>query len=130
MIFDLLYKMSGLIPGVNRIMRTIYGFDCPRRTKIGQNVKFLHKGLGTVINPNAIIDDNVTIQHHVTIGTNKIGGKVPKIGKNVEIGAYAIIIGDVNVGDNSIIGAGAIVTKDIPENSIYYNRRDAVLKRK
>lgn len=130
MIFNLLYKLSRLIPGINKIMRTIYGFDCPRRTKIGRNVRFLHKGLGTVINPNAIIDDNVTIQHHVTIGTNRVGGKSPIIGKNVEIGAYAIIIGDVNVGDNSIIGAGAIVTKDIPENSIYYDRRNPVLKRK
>jgi len=45
------------------------------------------------------------------------GGKVI-IGKNVWIGANVTILKDVNIGDNSIIGAGAVVTKDIPSNVI------------
>ena len=125
MIFELIYKMSRIIPGISKIMRIIYGFDCPRRAKIGNNVKFLHRGLGTIINPKAIIGDNAIIQHHVTIGLNKEGGGVPKIGKNVEIGAYSIII-----GDNSTIGAGSLITKNVPENVVYYNKRETIIKNK
>ncbi|WP_419181640.1 serine O-acetyltransferase [Novosphingobium mangrovi (ex Huang et al. 2023)] len=45
------------------------------------------------------------------------GPKVPRIGNNVDIGAHAIILGDIVIGDNCTIGAGAVVVKDVPAGS-------------
>lgn len=65
---------------------------------------------------------NVTIQQGVTIGANiekiKDGKKYPTIGNNVLVGAGAKILGPIYIGDNSIIGANAVVVEDIPADSI------------
>lgn len=75
-----------------------------------------------VIGGVSSIGKNVTIQQGVTIGANiekEINGrKYPVIGSRVLIGAGAKIIGPISIGDNSIIGANAVVVSDIPKNSI------------
>ena len=54
-----------------------------------------------------------------------------RIGNNVQIGSGVNIIGPITVGDNSIIGAGSLIDKDIPANSIAYNKRKTIIvKRK
>ena len=68
---------------------------------------------GVIIHEDAIIGDDCMIMQQVTVGM--IGeDQVPRIGKRVYIGAGAKIIGKVNVGDDSRIGANAVVTKDVP----------------
>lgn len=62
------------------------------------------------------IAENVVIQHHVTIGREKNG--VPVISEGVYIGAYAIVLGKIKVGKNAIIGAGCVVTKNVPDNAV------------
>lgn len=84
-------------------------------TKIGKNLKTPHF-FSIVIGGGAVIGDNCRILHNVTIGQNR--NKYPTIGNNVIIYAGAKIIGDVHVGDNAIIGANAVVTKDVPPNAI------------
>lgn len=69
-----------------------------------------------VIGEFVIIGKNCLVYQDVTIGQNK--GKYPIIGNNVIIYSGAKIVGDVCVGDNSIIGANSVVVKNIPENSI------------
>ena len=128
--FKFLLKISRIVPGISKVMKLLYCFDCPRRTKIGKNVTFLHNGIGCVIHPKTIIEDNVKIQHHVTIGVNREGGISPHIKRNCSIGTYAIIIGEITIGENCTIGAGCIVTKDIPDNTICYNKVDLVIKQK
>ena len=54
--------------------------------------------------------------HGVTIGGSKTG--TPKIGNKVSISAGALIIGGIHIGDNAIIGAGAVVTKDVARGSV------------
>ena len=73
-----------------------------------------------MINPSVVIKENVIIRQQVTIGNKGIGNEqgCPVIGKNVEIGAGAKIIGSISIGDNSKIGANAVVTKSFPKNSI------------
>ena len=66
----------------------IYSFECDKKAIIGRNVKFLHRGFGTVISARAIIGNNVQIQHHVTLGTRHSGDRII-IEENVYIGAYA-----------------------------------------
>lgn len=51
-----------------------------------------------------------------------------KIGNNVWIGANCVILKGVNIGDSAVVAAGSVVTKDIPSNTIYYEKRVPVLK--
>lgn len=84
-----------------------------------------------MIHPNVEIGKNVCIQHHVLLGQKEIkktSVDVPIIKDNVIINSYSIIMGGVVIGENSIIGAGSIVTKDIPANSIYYNKIIPIIK--
>lgn len=70
---------------------------------------------GIVINDKVKIGKDATIYHQVTIGEEK--GKVPVIDDNVFIGASAIIIGGVKIGNNVKIGAGCVVYQDIPNDT-------------
>lgn len=76
---------------------------------------FIQHGFSTVISAKSI-GKNCWINQQVTIGWSS-GSKAPTIGNNVKIYAGAIVIGDVKIGDNSVIGAGATVVKDIPQNT-------------
>lgn len=84
---------------------------------IGRNFMIWH-GFSTIINAEQI-GDNCEIWQQVTIGNKfNVDAAKPKIGNNVKICAGAIVIGDVTIGDNSIVGAGSVVTKDVPANVV------------
>ncbi len=97
-------------PEVNKINANV---KLPKSTKIYTNC------VGVFIAGGVKIGENCTIYHHVTIG--KRGGNhtgVPIIGNNVKICSYACILGDVKIGDNSVIGAYTLVLKDIHAGSL------------
>jgi len=76
------------------------------------------------IGNNCLIGPNVglyTAGHNIEpVDRHKSGyGKAIKIGDNVWIGGHSVILGGVTIGDNSIIAAGSVVTKDVPENKVY-----------
>lgn len=85
---------------------------------------FPHGLNGIIISRKAVIGKNATILHQVTIGTRMIAAKIkrqedaiaPVIGDNVFIGTGAKIIGNIHIGNNVLIGANAVVTKDVPDN--------------
>ena len=105
-----LYKVSAII--LNRFIRWYYHCDIPFTIDVS-GIYFCHKVFGVVINPRAKFGKGVVIQHCVTIG--EIGENTPIIGDKVFIGARAIIIGGVKVGNLAKIGAGAVVLNDVPE---------------
>lgn len=80
---------------------------------------FIDHGVGVVIGETTIIGNNVMLYHGVTLGgTGKDKLKRhPTIKDNVIIGANAIILGNITIGKNARIGAGAIVLKDVPPNT-------------
>lgn len=80
---------------------------------------FIDHGTGIVIGETAIIGNNVTIFHGVTLGTTgkEKGKRHPTVGNNVLIGANATILGNLNIGDNAKVGAGAVVVHDVEENT-------------
>ena len=89
------------------------GVEIGAQCQIGKNCDIWHSGV--VINGD--VGDNCTFHGNNIIG-NKGKGKEsqsPKIGNGVDIGANAVIIGDVTIADNCIIGAGAVVTKSFLE---------------
>lgn len=79
------------------------------------DIPMLPHGLhGIFVSRFAVIGKNCCIYQNVTIG--EVNRKAPVIGNNCLIGAGAIIIGDIKIGNNVKIGAGAVVTSNIPDN--------------
>lgn len=69
-----------------------------------------------MINEATIIGKNCLIFQGVTIGVGTSG--IPRIGNNIILSSGAKIIGGITIGNNVTIGANAVVTKDVPDNSI------------
>lgn len=99
------------------ILRYLCGIEISSKMQCGTGLQLPHNGLGVVIHQNTVIGNNVKILQNVTIG-GRNGSGLPIIGDNVEIGAGAVLLGDIKVGDNAWIGANAVVLCDVPENSI------------
>lgn len=81
------------------------------------NRLFIDHGAGVVIGETAVIGDDCTIYHGVTLGgqgSTVDGRRHPRVGNGVVIGAGAIILGPISIGDNARIGAGAVVISDVP----------------
>ena len=91
------------------------GCDIPSKVTIGGGFQILH-AWGIVINSEAVIGKGCTILAGSLIGRGSSG--VPVIGDNVYLGGHSIVIGGVKVGDYATIGAGAIVTKDVPDHAV------------
>lgn len=92
-----------------------YGIDIHTTTKIGYGLYIGHGG-PLVINPTAELGHKVNLSQFTTIGANG-GRRAAKIGNNVYIGPHVCIVESITIGDNATIGAGSVVTKDIPENA-------------
>jgi putative colanic acid biosynthesis acetyltransferase WcaB len=107
----------------------ILGIDIPDRVRAGKGLNVWH-GQGLIIHPKCILGENVQVRHNTTIGQKHDHELPPRIGNNVNIGPHCIILGDILVGDNSIIGAGTFVNKDIPANSIVYGNPMTIRSRK
>jgi serine O-acetyltransferase len=104
---------------------TLVKINC---TEIDKSILFAHHARGFTIAASKICE-NVVIYQNVTIGSNmrynKINGEWENIGnpiicKNVIIGDGAKILGPIIIGENSVVAAGAIITKKIPANNIIY----------
>jgi serine O-acetyltransferase len=105
---------------LHKFIRIIFACDVKYTAEIGRNVGFFHNGLGVVIHKNAKIGDGTCLYQNVTIGGNgKVGefNGTPIIGKNVFIGAGAVILGPVKIGNNAIIGANSVVLSDVEANT-------------
>lgn len=101
--------------------------DCGKNITVGKHV-FINSGCRFQDQGGIIIEDGALIGHGVTLATLNHGLKpeerhdlFPKpihIGKNVWIGANAVVLAGVKIGDNAVVAAGAVVTKDVPANAV------------
>lgn len=94
------------------------GIEIHPGAQIGKGL-FIDHGSGVIIGETAVIGDNCTLYQGVTLGgTGKDTGKRhPTLGNNVMVGSGAKILGPFTIGDNSKIGAGSVVLKEVPPNS-------------
>lgn len=107
---------------LQKIIRIVYACDVKATCEIDKSVEFFHGGLGVVFHENAVVKENVKIFQHVTLGGNgkpcKKGTNHPVIEEGCTIYAGACVLGPITVGSNSIVGANAVVLRDVPACSI------------
>tara|TARA_Y100001970_G_scaffold42800_1_gene53317 strand:+ start:1072 stop:1653 length:582 start_codon:yes stop_codon:yes gene_type:complete len=111
---------------ISQFSRFLTGIEIHPRAKIGKNL-FIDHGMGVVIGETSVIGDNVTIYHMVTLGgispsinsnDQRNSKRHPTLMDNVVVGSGAQILGPVIIGKNAKIGANAVVTKNVDENSV------------
>lgn len=95
--------------------------------EIGKGLVIQH-GHSTRINA-AVIGERCQIWHNVTLGKNRSGGGQPKLGNNVKVYTGAVVLGDINIGDNAVIGALSVVLKDVPANCVVAGNPARIVKR-
>lgn len=103
---------------ISQVSRHITGIEIHPGAQIGRNF-FIDHGMGVVVGETTVIGDNVLLYQGVTLGGTGLekGKRHPTIGSNVVIGTGAKVLGNITVGDNSYIGANAVVIKDVPPDS-------------
>ena len=107
---------------VSQFSRFLTGIEIHPAAKIGKNL-FIDHGMGTVIGETSVIGDNVTLYHGVTLGgispaensnDQRDTKRHPTIEDNVIIGCGASILGPINIGSCSRVGANTVILKDVP----------------
>jgi serine O-acetyltransferase len=100
---------------ISQVARFVTGIEIHPGATLGRSL-FIDHGMGVVIGETAQVGDNVTIYQGVTLGgTGKERGKRhPTVGSHVVLGVAAKVLGNITIGDHSIIGGGAVVLKPVP----------------
>ncbi|MEM8676562.1 MAG: serine O-acetyltransferase [Cyanobacteria bacterium P01_G01_bin.67] len=103
---------------ISHLARFLTGIEIHPGAVIGKGV-FIDHGMGVVIGETAVIGDYCLLHHGVTLGATgkESGQRHPTLGCNVTVGAGAKILGNINIGSHSRVGAVTLVLKDIPPNS-------------
>lgn len=103
---------------LSQLARLLTGIEIHPGARIGRRV-FIDHGAGVVIGETAIVGDDVTLYQGVTLGgTGREHGKRhPTLRSGVFVGSNAQILGNLCIGENSRIGAGSVVLRDVPPNS-------------
>lgn len=119
-IIHLLWKrrMKLLARSLSHINRFLTGVEIHPGAQIGRRF-FIDHGSGVVIGETAKIGDDVLMYQGAVLGGNILKKKKrhPTVGNNVIIGANAVLLGAIEIGHNSRIGAGSVVTRPIPPDS-------------
>lgn len=111
-------KFKLLARWLSQVARFFTGIEIHPGAQLGRRV-FIDHGMGVVIGETAIVGDDVTLYQGVTLGgTGKEKGKRhPTLLNGVFVGNNANILGNITVGENSRVGAGSVVLRDVPPNS-------------
>ena len=104
---------------LSNIGRFLTGIEIHPAAKLGSGL-FIDHGMGVVIGETAEVGENVTLLQGVTLGGTSLKREKrhPTLGNNVVVGAGAKIIGGFKIGDGSRIGAGSVVVREVPTNSV------------
>ena len=113
------YWKIPLLPRIlSNISRFFTGIEIHPAARIGRRF-FIDHGMGVVIGATTIIGDDVLLYQGVTLGGtgNEHGKRHPTLGDNIVVGSGAKVLGNIEIGSNSRIGAGSVVVDSVPENS-------------
>jgi len=100
---------------ISQVSRHYTGVEIHPGAEIGRRL-FIDHGMGVVIGETSVIGDDVLLYHQVTLGGTSINRvkRHPTLGNGVLVGMGAKILGPISIGDRCMIGANAVVNKDIP----------------
>jgi len=122
--FSFFYKL------LKPFSEVLTGIELPCEATLGRRFRIDHFG-GIVISGDAVFGDDCVIRNGVTVGLRYAGQRgVPTVGNRVDIGAGAKILGPIQIGDDVLIGANAVVLIDVPSGSIAVGVPARVLPRK
>ncbi len=115
---------------ISQFARWFTGIEIHPGATIGPGF-FIDHGMGVVIGETAEIGADVTLYHGVTLGGTNLskGKRHPTIGDRVVIGAGAKILGAIEIGADSRVGANAVVVKSAPENSVVVGVPGQIVRR-
>jgi serine O-acetyltransferase len=104
---------------VSHVGRFLTGIEIHPAARIGRGL-FIDHGMGIVIGETAEIGDNVNLLQGVTLGgtSTRREKRHPTLRDNVTVGSGAKIIGAITIGENSRVGAGSVVVRDVPPNAV------------
>ena len=121
--------LSILYKFLNKWVEWTCGITLPYTVKLGRRVRIWHHG-GMVLHAKSIGDD-VHIRQNTTFGIARKDRlyELPTIEDRVDIGCGAVILGNINVGHDSVIGANAVVLADVPPHSVAVGVPSRVIKR-
>ncbi|HUA07762.1 MAG TPA: serine O-acetyltransferase [Candidatus Acidoferrales bacterium] len=113
-----LWKMPHLSRWLSHVARFLTGIEIHPGATIGQRV-FIDHGMGVVVGETAEVGDGCTIYQGVTLGGTSLAHtkRHPTLGKNVTVGANAVVLGAIVVGDNARVGSGSVVVRDVPPSA-------------
>ena len=126
------YWKIPLIPRmISNFSRFMTGIEIHPAARIGRRF-FIDHGMGVVIGATAIIGDDVLIYQGVTLGGtgNEHGKRHPTLGDNIVVGSGAKVLGNIEIGSNSRIGAGSVVVDSVPDNSTVVGIPGRIVKQK
>jgi serine O-acetyltransferase len=110
--FSLIYRI------LYKLVQIVTGIEFPCEVEIGRNFVIDHFG-GIVVSGFARFGDDCRIRNGVVVGLLRVEDPcAPIIGNNVDIGTGAKVLGRIRIGNNVLIGANAVVTRDVPDDSI------------
>jgi serine O-acetyltransferase len=104
---------------LSHVSRFLTGIEIHPAARLGPGL-FIDHGMGVVIGETAEVGANVSLLQGVTLGGTSLkrGKRHPTLGDNVVVGAGAKIIGAFRIGNGSRIGAGSVVVREVPDNSV------------
>jgi serine O-acetyltransferase len=115
-----LYRIGlPLLPRLlSQIVRFLTGIEIHPGAKVGRNV-FIDHGMGVVMGETAEVGDDCTIYQGVTLGGISLnpGKRHPTLGRGVTVGANAVVLGAIVLGDGVKVGSGSVVVKDVPAHA-------------
>lgn len=114
------HEFRSLARFISHLGRFLTGIEIHPGVTIGKNL-FIDHGMGVVIGETSVIGDNVLIYHGVTLGGKGGEGKGskrhPTVSDSTVIGAGAQVLGNIRIGTGAKIGAGSVVTFDVPDGA-------------
>lgn len=114
---------------VNVLIFLIFNSYIPSSASIGEGTKFAYGAIGVVLHNRSVIGKNCLIGSNVTIGGKSREEAVPVINDDVYISTGAKILGNVEIGSGSIIGASSVVLKDVPKKSVVVGIPGKIIRR-
>jgi len=116
-----LWRRGRRIPArlISHVGRFLTGIEIHPAAVLGPGL-FIDHGMGVVIGETAEVGENVTLLHGVTLGGTSLRKEKrhPTLGENVVVGAGAGVFGAFTIGSGSRIGAGSVVVREVPPNSV------------